>query len=567
MEEIYQQAKRTIIHLGEYNGARQAFSLMRDLVWLHQYYDSIVDNPAFEAFVGWATKKEIRDGLIGCIGDLAQMDTRWPRLGHILRDGYFSRVWIMQEVVFGSTCHIRCGGVWLDWRDFARAVALVFDDETRNANYLGRLRMSGSVSTVAHLLHLITLKDKEALSRALGTRAIRPTLCEILCSALVEGLQSSDPRDRVFGLVSLSRNARDPDFAPDYSNTHDLGDFYTRLCCKFLRRGGGRHIFRAAGIGRSRFVSDLPSWVPDWTCKSEPPAHSALQPPFSAGGRRDAPLNFPGPKEISIRGIVFDRINAVSDRQFLLGAKQLRDAPPTHRLFHACLAIFEALKLSRSLADDSGNTAQSQSPPRGYEALWKTFVADSVQTPLFARKKPTQKSYDWSSPFGMSGTSQKLLRVYQRVPVGEWDMLLPAWQRIVTFPAVRALLEAELAGGTGPDRSAEVDLLWKLVRGNRDLEKDVGVILKDGGVSLILGVCVRRFALTEGGRMALVPPLAVVGDVVCVGVGLEAPLILRKGKDMDGEVVYQLVGEAYVHGIMDGELAEEADDGGWIRLV
>jgi hypothetical protein len=52
------------------------------------------------------------------------------------------------------------------------------------------------------------------------------------------------------------------------------------------------------------------------------------------------------------------------------------------------------------------------------------------------------------------------------------------------------------------------------------------------------------------GYVGLGPPDIRKGDVVCVFLGSDLPHILRK-LDQSG---YQLVGEAYVHGIMDGEL-------------
>ncbi len=63
----------------------------------------------------------------------------------------------------------------------------------------------------------------------------------------------------------------------------------------------------------------------------------------------------------------------------------------------------------------------------------------------------------------------------------------------------------------------------------------------------------RRFCVTEEGRMAIVPPLTLPGDIICVIKGTRMPFVLRKSKRGD-LLVYQLVGCCYVHGVMDGEL-------------
>lgn len=56
--------------------------------------------------------------------------------------------------------------------------------------------------------------------------------------------------------------------------------------------------------------------------------------------------------------------------------------------------------------------------------------------------------------------------------------------------------------------------------------------------------------------MGLGPGDVEAGDVVCVVRGSRVPVVLRPvaGK----ESVYRLVGDCYVHGIMDGEFANSA---------
>jgi hypothetical protein len=55
--------------------------------------------------------------------------------------------------------------------------------------------------------------------------------------------------------------------------------------------------------------------------------------------------------------------------------------------------------------------------------------------------------------------------------------------------------------------------------------------------------------VTEKGYLGLGPQHLQAGDVVSLIPGVEVPIVLRPGEN--GR--YQLVGEAYLHGIMDGE--------------
>jgi hypothetical protein len=62
-----------------------------------------------------------------------------------------------------------------------------------------------------------------------------------------------------------------------------------------------------------------------------------------------------------------------------------------------------------------------------------------------------------------------------------------------------------------------------------------------------------------------VPDSYTEGDKVTIFFGHSLLYIVRKIGDADenkeGKNRYRLVGHAYVHGIMDGELVEEGDDG------
>ena len=72
----------------------------------------------------------------------------------------------------------------------------------------------------------------------------------------------------------------------------------------------------------------------------------------------------------------------------------------------------------------------------------------------------------------------------------------------------------------------------------------------------------RRFAVSNTGQPCLVPETTELGDRIVVFMGLPIPFILRPSTpDLSGEELrhqhYKLVGSAYVHGVMDGELIND----------
>ena len=75
---------------------------------------------------------------------------------------------------------------------------------------------------------------------------------------------------------------------------------------------------------------------------------------------------------------------------------------------------------------------------------------------------------------------------------------------------------------------------------------------------VLSNVKVHDFLISERKRMGLCPRGTVIGDLICIVLGSEVPLVLRPSAEE-----YLLVGAAYVHGIMDGEAMAEAETIGW----
>jgi hypothetical protein len=65
----------------------------------------------------------------------------------------------------------------------------------------------------------------------------------------------------------------------------------------------------------------------------------------------------------------------------------------------------------------------------------------------------------------------------------------------------------------------------------------------------------RKLCTTDTGYICLVPKTVKRGDVVVVLLGCNFPVLLRPDKDM-----YRVVGECYVHGLMEGEAFDGKDD-------
>ena len=78
--------------------------------------------------------------------------------------------------------------------------------------------------------------------------------------------------------------------------------------------------------------------------------------------------------------------------------------------------------------------------------------------------------------------------------------------------------------------------------------------------SLVNKACIgRKFILTAEGRVGLVPAKSQVGDVICIFLGAGAAHVLRPNNDADK--TFQLVGDCYLHGIMNMEALDMLEEG------
>ncbi|KAK0733090.1 hypothetical protein B0T26DRAFT_635749 [Lasiosphaeria miniovina] len=73
----------------------------------------------------------------------------------------------------------------------------------------------------------------------------------------------------------------------------------------------------------------------------------------------------------------------------------------------------------------------------------------------------------------------------------------------------------------------------------------------------MLGVCSdRNFLVTAKGYLGLGPRGARKGDLVCVVYGCPVPLLIRLNRSE-----FEIVGDAYVYGIMKGEVMDQVKEG------
>ena len=93
--------------------------------------------------------------------------------------------------------------------------------------------------------------------------------------------------------------------------------------------------------------------------------------------------------------------------------------------------------------------------------------------------------------------------------------------------------------------------------------------IQDYSNSVVSRCLKRTFITTTTGYFGLAPQRTKEGDLVCIVYGADVAFILRQPEPELGDGPGSFVGEAYIHGIMQGEYLEKAKGedftGFWIK--
>ena len=128
----------------------------------------------------------------------------------------------------------------------------------------------------------------------------------------------------------------------------------------------------------------------------------------------------------------------------------------------------------------------------------------------------------------------------------------------------RTLVADRAPGGKDPPRWYSVALSWAIERRNSNGDIHTAELIRQGQPQRMVEFLKRvqeviwdkRFFLLSGRtsyRLGIAPSGAQEGDILCVLLGCSVPVVLRPLDKSDPRCGYKLVGEAYIHGVMDGE--------------
>jgi hypothetical protein len=427
----------------------------------------------------------------------------YPKLQNILNEpkyaiaidmfsqrSWWHRVWTVQESVLPKTLHLVCGYRQISAdRLFAVNNCYFIHATSCCLGILKDFRLG-----IFNLIAVLNVTRTTARSGASIERLL----------AAYRGRHCTDPRDKVYGLLGIVGSEDAKLIVPNYSTS--VPEVYEQVTLKLLESTKKLKLFSQlypqweAGIVARR----LPSWVPDWTSDCSYSQFQAINYRFdithyyAASAGSSTQIRSIKQGKIALRGILFSSCAA-------FGKPHTGEIPN-----------FNAFKLwpdlARIMTDPNRSYANSSSTTY-YSAYWQTLCASIL---------PPQSA--------LGGT--KLLRTSNHSYGQAW---FEAWCNAYGLQIVPH--SNTLPSGTASSDPAS--------------EATSAEIYAFANYVFIATIGKKLFISKEEGWLGLAPMHAEVGDRIALLEGGDVPYILRPKLGEENE--WEIIGDAYVHGIMDGE--------------
>jgi hypothetical protein len=511
MNDIYKKASRVFVCLGDAPDARLGISLVHELVFMSS----------------WVSKTALAKNVLGYSNRIDNGDellkSRLTGLLDLLHHPWFRKVWIIQEVVVAKSLTVLYSNYVLVW-DYLILFMEIFGDHE-----MSEVQSQFDPSGQDFINNPPPNSPRHAASLDYFQKGFRRGERAPLNQSLriFSAFGRTCPRDKIFALLGFAKPGPGILELIDYDKklSEVLYDVAKYL---YFQEGILLTVLHFAGIGWDDVEPDCPSWVPNWTISREPTtlAHAACDMidhyiQYRAAIQIESQIYLWSEARIlKLRGQSLDKIKAISivPDNFLPSRKNI----PVKELDEFTSWLENAQTLAEKLCENPYPWPVGNCPTKQpvNEAFWRTLVGDRT---LSARPAPSSYSKHFAKLLGNINKLRTLAKKHD----GDALKVRKEMNKPSFFETV--------------DESME----WQ-----RDLT-NAGWLFGQPGFP-------RNFCITEKGLMGMVPKHSKIGDVICLIYGAQVPFVLRTSSEEKeasdtSETMYQLVGECYIHGMMDGE--------------
>ncbi|KAI8720204.1 HET domain-containing protein [Fusarium sp. LHS14.1] len=438
---------------------------------------------------------------------------KWGALMHFISRSAFERAWIIQEVAVSRNTAIFCGLLMLPFDVLGRAATFLVESSWI-PHLHGQYKVPRATGFLTAMMNC-RLRHQQGERQSLD-----------LLLASTRRFKATMPVDKIFALMNLSESRRSeplpPQLQPDYRKS--LVEVFRDVTLHLISRGS-LDVLSGIEDVKFRHFHQLPSWVPDYSVHqvvsilSMPPRSGQLTLYAAATGRHVGVRHSPAaPNTLVLSASIFDTIERI--------------APLTDNASQLRLENWgRLLDFGARYPSVNGESVTM------IDAFWRTLIGNIG---LGTHEYPVPQ--EWIGNFAVfaSQSREELLEYLAsshapRREEGEISSLTPGIDSILG--ALRNVL--------APNESLGKD--------GRGFESTMHHVSWS-----------RRLFVTKTGYIGLSPPSAQPGDIVVLLSGGRVPFIVRK-ENSDSSKYYRVVGETYVHGIMDGELLSVIE-GDWEDL-
>jgi hypothetical protein len=488
-------------------------------IWLGESFDNIeLASRFFEDFASGVNRAEsvcsssISIGLHAddfdedaLEGDAKKAFQTLEAIQKVMQGSWWQRTWTVQEFVLAKRSTFHCGSHTFDGATLSQVKWHLSNHDQSCCDFDLSFEWDG-------LLDILF----RPMDPFLALKTSRINFVE--CVGNLRARDATNPRDKIYGLLGLGVNDVADLVQPDYSSP--VEKVYENFVISLLARTKNLDVLSHLTTDRQGQIA-LPSFVPDWTMGLSKIDSDDFVPEYwfqrpslldlynACNGNEVEFKAEPG--VLSIRGIVFDTVQSIASGPW-------RDASTM---------LLDPSKLDELL--EMANIPPKHADPvlKKREKFWAAMCAGILQIVVH---RPTRlDDLQVTEPLSAFHERTDCLREdqYGEIP----DLLQAAW-------------------GASDSETME------MIRDDSDTIEQGRVI---GAINIAHDR--RRGAVTRGGSIGLVPINARVGDVVAVFTGGRVPIILRPEAGH-----FNVVGDAYVYGIMDGEAMQDVKELEWIEL-
>ena len=433
----------------------------------------------------------------------------------LLSRPWWTRVWTVQEAILPERLIFVCGERRVDaasFFGFSRSFA------RHLSSCCGQFFLSQPQSMLRslryHVDSLYTLEFFRGKKEAVISHQM----------AYYRTRSCKDPKDKIYGFLGLGeKNDDKPDIQPDYSMSDQ--SVYEEIAGRIMEKPGGldllEEVLPEQSLPDNTRMKSLPSWVPDWTINVP---LNAVRPMFNVRQPHGTLRQY---KAAGYEGF-----------QTLFRTSVSYQKPGRLAVTAAIFGVIGALGDSRKGSEQEVTTARFQDIVTVQK--WRSLARiDAKADRLYFTSNPPNAHED------------DLVTVEDAF----WEVLCSSM--LLASPDGLSIGGQARNGGVTEAREAYAEAVKVLGTPRQHYpEQRANQIVS----SILQSIGSRRFFVSsnEHGWMGLAPFTARKGDQVAIFRGGNVPYIIRRHGNPDKEE-WTYIGDAYVHGAMDGEALDLAD--------